>query len=175
MKIDDEIRLNIAEALLKEHSVTPNIRQIQKYTGYHKATIKSSLDFMKQEGLLSGFGPKFDFKKFGYKLEVIVLFQADMSDKKTFEKFLQTAKSDPNIYRFSSIIGAGNWNLMAHHIHKDVDSYHKDITKKYYEQIPQIFSVLKDRQIFYENEPFYKVESRTKAMIEIIRKEKGLK
>ncbi len=174
MRIDDEIRLNIAEALLKEHSVMPNIRQLQKYTGYHKATIKSSIDFMKEAGLLLGYGPKFDFKKFGYKLEVIALFQADMSDKKTFEKILQAAKEDPNMYRLSSIIGSGNWNLMAHHIYKDVDSYHKDITKKYYEKIPQIFSVLKDRQIYYENEPFYKAASRTTAMVEIIRKEKGL-
>ena len=64
MQVDDQIRLNIIEALLKEHSVSPNIRQIQKYTGYHKATIKSSLDFLKKEGLLHGFGPKVDFKKF---------------------------------------------------------------------------------------------------------------
>ena len=174
MRVDDKIRLNIIESLLKEQSVVPNIRQIQKHTGYHKATIKSSLDFLKKEELLKGFGPKIDFKKFGYKLEVVVLFQGDISDKKTFQKILETANKDPNLYRLSSIIGSGNWNLMAHHIYRDVESYHKDINKKYYEKIPKIFNVLKDRQIFYENEPFYKVASRTKSMIEIIRKEKGL-
>lgn len=174
MQVDDEIRLNIIEALLKELSVTPNIRQIQKHTGYHKATIKSSLEFLKKEGLLHGFGPKIDFKKFGYKLEVVVLYQADISDKETFQSILETAKSDPNLYRLSSIIGSSNWNLMAHHIYRDVESYHKDTTKKYYEKIPKIFNVLRDRQIFYENEPFHKVASRTKSMIEIIRKEKGI-
>ncbi len=174
MRIDDKIRLNILESLLKEHVVVPNIRQIQKETGYHKATIKASIDFLKKQGLLTGFGPKIDFKKFGYKLEVITLFQADISDKETFQKIIQAAKGDPNIYRLSSIIGSNNWNLMSHHIYKDVESYHKDINKKYYEKIPKIFNVLKDRQIFYENDPFYKVSSRTNAMIEIIRKEKGL-
>ena len=93
MKIDDEIRLNILEALLKDGVVSPNIRQIQKRTGYHKATIKSSIDFFKKEGLLSGFGPKIDFKKFGYKLEAVVLFQADLSDKKTFEKLISSIHS----------------------------------------------------------------------------------
>lgn len=174
MEIDDEIRLNIVDALLKDHSVIPNLKQIQKYTGYHKATIKSSIDFLKNQGVLLGFGPKFEFKKFGYKLEVVVLFQADMSDKKTFEKIIETAKKDPNLYRLSSIIGSSNWNLIAHHIYKDVESYHKDINKKYYGNIPQIFNVLKDRQIFYENEPFYKTASRTNSVIEIIKKEKGL-
>jgi len=174
MQVDDKVRLNIIEALLKELSVVPNIRQIQKRTGYHKATIKSSLDFLKKEGLLLGFGPKIDFKKFGYKLEVVELFQVDMTDKKTFQKILDTANLDSNLYRLSSIIGSSNWNLMSHHIYRDVESYHKDINKKYYEKVPNIFNVLKDRQIFYENEPFYKVASRTKSMIEIIRREKGL-
>ena len=57
MKADDEIRLNILSALLKQGSVSPNIKQLQKHTGYHKATIKSSLDFLTKGGLINGYGP----------------------------------------------------------------------------------------------------------------------
>ena len=173
MKIDDEIRLNILDALLKKHSVVPNIRQIQKYTGYHKATIKSSLDFLAKEGLLEGFGPKVNFKKLGYNLEVTAFFHADFSDKKLFAKVVEKAKADSNLYSLRSVIGSGNWNLIASHFYKDIESYHQGIQKNYYEAIPSIYKIIKDRQIFYITEPTYKHVSRTKALIEIIKKEKG--
>ena len=92
MKIDDEIRLKVFEALLQDHSVSANIRQIQKLTGFHKATIKASLEFLKKNGVLKGFGPKIDFKKFGYSLEAIVLWQVDMSNKKNTMNYWQQQK-----------------------------------------------------------------------------------
>ena len=87
---------------------------------------------------------------------------------------MAAAKNDKNLYRLSEIIGSNNWNLMSHHVYKDVESYHKDITKKYYEKIPGLFEIIKDRQIFFETEPFHKMSSRTEAIIDIIRKEKGV-
>ncbi len=174
MRVDDEIRLKILDALLQKRSVVPNIRQIQKYTGFHKATIKSSLDYLQREGLLQGFGPKLDFKKLGYKLEVRSFFQLDMSDKKLFDELLKAMANDPNMYRATAVIGSGNWNIMVSHIYKDVESYHKGIMEKYYQKIPDIYKAIKDRQIFYITDPMYKSESRTKAVIEIIKAEKGL-
>jgi len=174
MRVDDEIRLKILDALLQKRSVVPNIRQIQKYTGFHKATIKSSLDYLQREGLLQGFGPKLDFKKLGYKLEVRSFFQLDMSDKKLFDELLKAMANDPNMYRATAVIGSGNWNLMVSHIYKDVESYHKGIMEKYYQKIPDIYKAIKDRQIFYITDPMYKSKSRTKAVIEIIKAEKGL-
>ena len=56
MKVDDEVRLNILAALLRKGSVIPNIRQLQKYTGYHKATIKSSLDSFSASVFPNGLG-----------------------------------------------------------------------------------------------------------------------
>ncbi len=87
MKIDDEIRIKIMDALMKKRAVAPNIRQLKKYTGYHMATIKSSLDFLRKEGVLEGYGPKLNFRKFGYKLEAKTMFHIDTSEKKAFKKF----------------------------------------------------------------------------------------
>ncbi|HIH16340.1 MAG TPA: hypothetical protein HA252_02965 [Candidatus Diapherotrites archaeon] len=173
MRVDDEIRLKILDALLKKRSVIPNIRQIQKYTGFHKATIKSSLDYLQREGLLQGFGPKLDFKKLGYKLEVRAFFQLDMSDKKIFDELLKAMADDPNLYWATAVIGSGNWNMMVSHIYRDVESYHKGIMEKYYQKIPGIYKAIKDRQIFYVTDPSYKNESRTDSVIEIIKTEKG--
>jgi DNA-binding Lrp family transcriptional regulator len=170
---DDEIRVNILDALLKKRSVVPNINQIQNYTGYHKATIRSSLDFLLKGGLLEGFGPKVNFRKFGYKLEPMVMLQADLSEKNSFDSFLKAANSDSNLIRLSAIIGSGNWNLVAQFVHKDVESYHKADEENYQKKVPSFFKLIRDKQVFYTTEPYYKNVSRTKALIELIKKEKG--
>jgi DNA-binding Lrp family transcriptional regulator len=173
-KVDDEIRLKILEALLKAGTVAPNIRQIQKTTGFHKATIKGALDFLKKEGVLQGFGPKINMKKFGQSLEIFFFVQADTSQKKIFEKFLETAKDDPHLFRISAIIGSGNWNLLARFIYRDIESFHDELQKKYYDAIPGFYDLVKSRQVFYATEPQYKSSSRTDSIIQIIKKEKGL-
>jgi DNA-binding Lrp family transcriptional regulator len=173
MRLDDEIRLNILGALLEPNSVQPNIRQIQKHTGYHKATIKSSLDFFSREGLITGFGPKVDFKKFGYKLEVIALIQADLTKRAFLEKWLSEVKKDPNLYRVSGLVGSGNYNLISRHIYTDIESYHNEVNRKYFQKLAGIHDFMKRREVFYVTEPFYKISSRTGALIDIIRGEKG--
>ena len=174
MKVDDELRLNILNSLLQPGSVTPNIKQIQKQTGYHKATIKSSLDFLSKEGLLTGFGPKIDFQKFGYNLEVLTLLQVDLTKKNFLSKLVKEVKDDSNLYSMSGIIGSGNYNLTQRHIYKDIESYHKQVNQKYYEKLDGIHDFIKRRDIFYVTEPYYKLASRTGSLIEIIRNARGL-
>ncbi|MCD6434443.1 MAG: hypothetical protein J7L14_02430, partial [Candidatus Diapherotrites archaeon] len=154
MRFDDEIRLNILESLLKPNSVVPNLKQIKRYTGYHLATIKSSLEFLKQKGILTGFGPKINFKKLGYSLEAIVLMQIDFSQKEIFNRYLEAVKKDPHIYMLTPIIG-GNWNMIARFINKDVESHHRCIQENYL-SIPGIYKLIKNQQIFYDIEPHYK-------------------
>ena len=173
MRIDDEIRLNILEALLKHGSVQPNMRQIKRATGYHKATIKSSLDFLQKQHVLEGFGPKVNFRKFGFNLEAVVLLQAELAKQKKFKGMLESAKKDPHLYWLSSVIGSGNWNLIARHFYKDVESYHKGTQERYY-SVPGMFSLIKDRQIFYATEPTYKNVSRTESIIKILKQERGI-
>jgi DNA-binding Lrp family transcriptional regulator len=173
MKLDDEVRLNILAALLKPGAVVPNIRAIQKYTGYHKATVKSSLDFLAKQGLVVGYGPKADFRKLGYKLEVVSLLQLDLTKKSVLEKFVEQVRKDDNLYFLSGIIGHDNFNFISRHIYNDVDSYNTDIRKKYFESISGISDLFKAREIFYITDPLYKSDSRTESMIRAIRRSKG--
>ncbi len=168
MKVNDEIRVNLLEALLKKGSVQPNIRQIQKATGYHKATIKSSLAFLEKEAVLKGFGPKIDFRKLGYDLEVTTLYQIDMGNQKIFEKILGVAEKDPHVYWISSVMAGGNWNVMVRHIHKDVESCHKEFQSRYM-SIPGYHAAVKNLQNFFSVEPVFKQESRTKSIVELIK------
>ncbi len=174
MKIEDEIRLNILRALLEQGAVSPNIRHIQRRTGYHKATIKSSLDFLAKESLITGFGPKMDFKKFGYNLEVLTFLHTDLTKKKALSAFTAEVKRDPHIYFLTGVVGSGNWNLMARHIYRDIESYHRDMNENYFGKIGGIHDFIKAKETFYVTEPFYKLGSRIDSLVSIIRKSRGL-
>lgn len=172
IRATDSTRINVLEALLKKNSVQPNIRQIKRHTGLHKATVKGSLLFLEKEGILQGFGPKVDFKKLGYNLEVLTFFEIDMSEQKIFEKFIDTLKKDPHTYWVSSIIGAGNWNMLCRHIFRDVESYHAEIQKRYM-SLPGYHDLVKNMQSFFSVEPIFKNESRTATIIELVKKQPG--
>ncbi len=173
MKVTDEIRVKILEALLKKGSVQPNIRQIQRHTGFHKATIKSSMDFLQKEGILQGFGPKVNFRKMGYNLEVLSVNKVDFSESKAFEKYLATVSKDPHVYWVGSVVGSGNWNILTRNIYKSVEKYHESFQKRY-RSTPGFYDLVNDTQSFFSVEPIFKNESRTKSIIELIKRERGI-
>lgn len=174
IKLDDETRIRVLEGLLAKGAVQPNLNQLQRVTTLHKATLKASIEFLKKEGVLDGFGPKVNFRRFGYGLEVISLLQVDLSETKTFEEFLKQALDDPHFYGLSPVMGSGNWNLMARHFYKDIESFHRNWEENYSKKIPGLFKLIRDRQTFYVTEPHYKSSSRTFSILETIKKEKGL-
>jgi DNA-binding Lrp family transcriptional regulator len=169
MSITDSTRVAVLEALLKQGSVRPNIKRIKQYTGFHKATIMSSLEFLEKAGLIQGYGPKINFRVLGYNLEVTMLLQADLSRKDAFNVFIERALQDPHLYWFSGMLGSGNWNLLTRHIYRDVESYRKHMESYYYENVPHIYELIRDKQIFFTTEPIYKSASRTKSIIELIK------
>jgi len=170
MALTDATRVAVLEALLKQGSVRPNIKRIKQYTGFHKATIMSSLAFLEKAGLIQGYGPKINFRVLGYNLEVTTLLQADLSRRDAFNLFIERAMQDPHMYWFSGMLGSGNWNLLTRHIYRDVESYRKHIESYYYETVPDIYELIRDKQIFFTTEPIYKSASRTKSIIELIKR-----
>lgn len=174
IKVDDEVRLKVLSALLEKGIVQPNIQKVKKKTGLHKATIKSSLNFLEKTGLIESYGPKVIFKKLGYSLEILELLQIDLSEKQAFEQFLKEVQKDQHVYMMAPIIGSGNLNLVLKHIHNNIESFHKHNVKNYYEKIPGLYRLIKDRQIFYIAAPDYKNKPRTDSIINIIKEDKGI-
>jgi len=174
MRVDDEIRLNILKNLLDKNCTQPNLRRIKSKSGYHLATIKSSLDFLTKEGVLTGFGPKIAFWKLGYKLECIELLQLDFSKRDLVGKYLEAAQNDPHVFALNSVMGSGNFNVASFQFYEDVESYHKNLQETYVKKIPSYYEIVKDRQVFYLTEPTFKRGSRTDSIIEIMRKRAGL-
>ncbi len=174
MKVDDEVRLMVLDALQHKGNVQPIIQRIKKKCRLHKATIKASIDFLEKQGTIASYGPRVIFKELGYNLEVLELMQVDLSEKKTFDAFLNEMEKDVHIYMVAPIIGTGNLNLVIKHVHKDVESFHNHQNKNYYQKIPGLYKIIQDRRIFYLATPLYKNRSRSSCMIEIARQERGL-
>ena len=174
MRIDDEIRLNILKTLLEKNCTQPNLRRIKAKTGYHLATIKSSLDFLQKEGVLSGYGPKIAFWKLGYKLECVEMLQLDFSKRDAVEKYLDAARNDPHVFALNSVMGSGNFNVISFQFYEDVESYHKNQQETYVKKIPNYYEVVKDRQVFYLTEPTFKRGSRTDSIIQVVRRRAGI-
>jgi DNA-binding Lrp family transcriptional regulator len=168
MKIDDRIRLEILRALSQKNSLKAHLKQLKKNTKLHAATLKSSIEFLKKEGVLKGFGPKIDFRKFNLKLEATTLLQANLARKDLATEFFELVEKDPHTYWFSSVLSAGNYNLIQRQLFADVESYQKNLQKHYIEKMSDYFSFIKDKQVFFTTEPVYKAESRTEALIKII-------
>jgi DNA-binding Lrp family transcriptional regulator len=171
MKVDDEIRLNILKSLLSKGSTQPNFRRIKNKTKYHLATIKSSVDFLQNENIITGYGPKISFWKLGYKLEAIELLQLNFSNQHAIDEYLHAVNDDPHVYYFGSIMGSGNFNVMSQQFYKDVESYHKNLQERYVKKIKNYYDLVKDRQVFYLTEPIFKRGSRTDSVVEILRHE----
>ena len=174
MKVDDEIRLNILKTLLDKGATQPNLRRIKAKSGYHLATIKSSLDFLQKENVLTGYGPKISFWKLNYKLECIELLQLDFSKRDLIEKYLDAVKNDPHVFALNSVMGSGNFNAISFQFYEDVESYHKNLQETYVKKIPNYYDVVKDRQVFYLTEPTFKRGSRTDSIINLMRRKAGL-
>jgi DNA-binding Lrp family transcriptional regulator len=174
MRIDDEIRLNILQALLEKNCTQPNMRRIKTKTGYHLATIKSSIDFLHKEGIVTGYGPKIASWKLGYKLEAVELLQIDFSKPDLIEKYMAIVNKDPHVYGFHSIMGSGNFNVLSLQFYKDVESYHKNLQDNYVKKLPNYYEIVKDRQVFYLAEPTFKRGSRTDSIIRLMRGSAGL-
>jgi DNA-binding Lrp family transcriptional regulator len=170
MKVDDEIRLNVLKALIEKGATQPNIRRIKTKTSFHLATIKSSLDYLQKEGVLTGYGPKIAFWKLGYKLEAVELLQLDFSKPEFVEQYLAVARKDPHVFSLNSVMGSGNFNVISFQFYEDVESYHRNLQENYMKKIPNYYEVVKDRQVFYLTEPTFKRGSRTDSIIEIMRK-----
>ena len=174
MQVNDEIRLNILKALLEKSCTQPNVRRIKTKTGYHLATIKSSLDFLTKGGVLTGYGPKIAFWKLGYKLEAIELLQLDFSKSEYIEKYLDIVNKDPHVFALNSVMGSGNFNVISMQFYEDVEAYHKNLQENYVKKMPNYYEVVKDRQVFYLTEPTFKRGSRTDSIISLVRHKAAL-
>jgi len=105
---------------------------------------------------------------------VVELLQIDFSKQELVEKFFEIAKNDPHVYVMQSIMGSGNHNVISFQFYKDVESYHKNLSERYVQKIPNYYDLVKDRQVFYLTEPTFKRGSRTDSIIKILRKEAGI-
>lgn len=172
-KVDDEIRIRILLALLQKGTLVPNLEEIRRLTGYHKNTIRKSLEFLKGEGALLDYVPYVDPKVFGFNLLPINILQFDMSEEEGLESWVKSVEADPNVFFRSNLMGSGKWNMLSMSFYRDMESYNEGVKRKYYSKTPEVYKLTKDVQSFYASQPFFKKVPRGKAIVDSIMAEKG--
>lgn len=173
-KILDPIRIKILSSMRKQGVLVPNIRQLKKHTGFHRATIKSSIELMEKQGLIKHYIPTVNSSIAGYGLRVWTFLQMDISNQKLLNNLKKIMTKIPNIYHCSEVITERGYNIAIGYLAKNVEDYYNNIQRKYFINYPDIYNNIKDRSVFYLSDPTYIQKSHSSTIIDILEKEQGI-
>lgn len=170
----DQIRIKILSAMRKKGVLSPNIRHIKRLTGFHRATIKSSIENMEKSGLITGYCPNINPSMAGYPLRVWSYIQMDLSNTTANKEFQNIINSIPNIYHCSEVITDKGYNVCIGYLSKSVEDYYNNIQKQYFTNNQQLYNFIRQRNVFYLSPPIYIQKSISDTFIDILEKEAGL-
>jgi DNA-binding Lrp family transcriptional regulator len=170
-KVNDSIRVKILDAMRKKGSIVPNVRQIKKITGFHRATIKSSIQFLEKENFITGYRPLLDPKVVGFNLNAMQYMQINFSEKDKFKKYLELVKDDKSVYLCSEVISDNSFSLALGYLSRNIESHHINIKKKYILGISNYFDFIKQNSTFYLSSPVYKNLNQIDVIIDLLKEE----
>ena len=124
MKVDDEIRLSIMDALTDEAAAKPNIEYIAEKTGLSRRTIYNSLEFLKDNKVFSGFTPVIDKARLGFNITKICLLNVDLSKEEGILKMKADLINNPRCCWFSDIIASDAYNFISMSVYRSIDESH---------------------------------------------------
>ncbi len=173
-KLLDPIRVKILSAMRKKDVLSPNIRHLKRLTGFHRATIKSSIDSLEKSKLITGYVPAIDPFVAGYGLKVWTFLQMDLSNESANKNFQKIIKTIPNVYHCSEVITDKGYNISIGYLAKSVEDYYNNIQRQYATNYPDIYNYIKQRTVFYLSQPNYVFKSQSDTLIDILEKDSGL-
>ena len=173
-KITDPIRIKILSAMRKKGCILPNVRQIKKVTGFHRATIKSSIDFFEQEKFITGYRPLLNPQLVGYNLSAKSYLQLDISNKDAYKKLLNVIEKDKSVLLASEVISENNTNFTIGFLSKNIEEYYNNIKNKYAHTIPNYFDFVKKNSVFYLSSPYHKNTNEIDVIIDLLSDEAGI-
>ena len=158
----------------KKGCISPNIKQIKQVTGFHRATIKSSLDFFEAEKFITGYRPLLDSKVIGYNLDAKSYLQLDLSNKDAYKKLLAIIEKDKSVLLASEVISENNTNFAISFLSKNIEEYYNNIKNKYAHTIPNYYDFVKKNSVFYLSNPYYKKVNEIDVVIDLLAQEAGI-
>jgi len=167
-KLDDAIRVKILSAMRSAGALSPNIKMIKKLTGLHRATIKSSIKFMEDKKLITGYRPLLDIFGTDQKLIAQVYLQIDTSNKAKYSQFIDIVKQDYHVVSCSEIISEGDYNLEIKFLVKNIEEFHKHLRDKYYSAIICPYEFIMKKSVFFISTPIYIYKNEIDAVVDIL-------
>jgi len=170
----DSIRTKILSAMRKKDVLYPNIRHLKRLTGFHRSTIKSSIEYLEKSGFITGYCPSLNPNVAGYGLRVWTFLQMDLSNDAVNKNFQKTITSIPNIYHCSEVITDKGYNTAIGYLAKNVEDYYNNIQRQYFTINPQVNNYIKERTVFYLTQPQHVQKNLSDTLVDILEKEQGL-
>lgn len=170
----DPIRVKILSAMRKKGVLSPNIRHLKRLTGFHRATIKSSIEGLEKAGLITGYVPAINPYIAGFNLNIWAFLKMDLSKEVAIKNFNAVIKDIPNVYHCSEVITDKGYNLCVGYLARSVEDYYNNIQRQYFISHPQVYDNVKERSVFYCSQPNYVQKNPSNTIIDILEKESGL-
>jgi DNA-binding Lrp family transcriptional regulator len=124
-------RKKLMKCFGEENALKPNVKQLQKLTKLHASTIKSSLHFLEEEGILTGFAPSMNFEKIGLRNLVFDFYKIDFSDEEGLNTLKKILDEDQNMFHAGSVFGDGDHNFLIMQAYATVEDYQNGFRTKY--------------------------------------------
>jgi DNA-binding Lrp family transcriptional regulator len=170
-------RKKLLDCFAEGITLKPNIKQIQKLTKFHAATIKSSLKFLEDEHILKGYAPSINFKSLGVNSLIFDFFTIDFSDIKKLNELKKIIENDENIFHAGAVYGDDTHNFMIMHAYTNVEEYNLNFRQKYFNN-KNILNFLKNRMTFFTTSSPLEAKgmwpSISTALLDILLKENGI-
>ena len=170
-------RKKLVKCFADEDTLKPNVKQLQKLTKLHASTIKSSLHFLKKEGVLKGFAPSMNFEKIGLKNLVFDFYKMDFSDEKGLATLKKVLEEDQNMFHAGSVFGDGEHNFLIMQAYTTVENYQNGFREKYGQE-KDLSNFLQNRMTFFATSSPIEAKglwpSRSTAILDILLEEAGM-
>lgn len=125
--------------------IKPNIRQINRITGIHSSTIKSTLDYFNANKIITKYSPGINFSKAKIKFFVFDFLDVDLTDVELVKALQEAVTKDKNLFHAGSIFANPYHNFIFIQAYNSMDSYQKNFEDKY----SAIAKISSNRETFF--------------------------
>jgi len=172
MKVDDEVRIKVLDAMFNG-GLEANFSKIAKISGLDVKTVRNSIFFLEKENVITSYMPLISARRLGfYHLHVDVTnyeFNNEGERKRVYEDI---RKRMPNEYMVYTTNGPGLMNKLTMGIFRNGhDKYQCE--KKLSDEV-HLRKWMKDKISIPLMEKL-KYEALSKTVVDILKKEKGIK
>lgn len=172
----EQYKLKVFDCFSSGDCLKANMRFIQKKTGLHASTIKASLKFLFDQGVIEAYAPTINFEKSRDKFYVFDFMKIDFNNSEKINVLKGIIENDPNVFQARHYFGDENYNFVFLQVYDTIENYEKEFNNKYIANPELNGFITKGTTYFTLTHPFEKREiwpSKSATLIKSITSDSG--